>query len=195
MADWKVERGPKRCAVTDRPFEEGEAYYSALAEEDGMPVRQDYSLEAWPEVKKDAFIAFWRTRLPAAGEPPRRRLVDTEVIHTLFTHLEDDPVPEKITFRYLLALILVRKRVLRLDDIVREGGREYLAVRDRRAGTDLRVLNPEADAETLAAAQQELSAIFDMDFEAAENAEENGETGDEERAEAAAGTDSSPPGG
>jgi hypothetical protein len=168
MADWKVERGTRRCAVSERPFEPGETYYSALLEDEEGFRRQDFCAAAWQEQDPAAFFSFWKTRLPEEGEEerPQRRFIDTDVIYTFFTRLRDAASEEKQTFRYLLALILIRKRYLRLEEFTRGAdGREYLVVHDRRAEETLHILNPEATREALAAAQQELSCIFDMDFE------------------------------
>ncbi|MFH0911309.1 MAG: hypothetical protein V1918_07405, partial [Planctomycetota bacterium] len=160
MADWNVERGARRCAATGRAFEAGETYYSALVEEGDSFSRFDYSPEAWGREEKDRFFSFWRTRLPAEGEEPRRRFVDTEVIHRFFTRLEEAESPAKLAFRYLLALLLIRKRVLRLEAIERDDAGERLRVYDRRQERTLRVRNPEAAPSDLAAAQEELGAIF-----------------------------------
>ncbi|MBN1257725.1 MAG: hypothetical protein JXA52_08475 [Planctomycetes bacterium] len=164
MADWKVERGRKQCAATERPFEEGEVYFSVLIEQDDTFQRLDFSLEVWKEQEKNQFFSFWRTRMPSASEEPKRRFIDTEVIYNFFTRLADAESEMKLTFRYLLALILLRKRFLRLDEIIKQDGEEYLAVWDRRVSKYLRILNPHATCETLEEAQRELSCIFDMDF-------------------------------
>lgn len=165
MPDWHVQRATRRCAATERPLEPGETYYSALVEEGDSFKRLDFSLAAWPEQDTSGFFSFWRTRLPEETEAPRRRFVDTAVIHAFFTRLEEEESPAKQTFRYLLALILIRKRFLRLDGIERDAAGEYLAVHDRRRDRALQVRNPEPSAEALATAQQELGCIFDMDLD------------------------------
>ncbi|MFW5858319.1 MAG: hypothetical protein ACOCX4_10595 [Planctomycetota bacterium] len=169
MTEWKVGRGARCCAATGRAFAPGEEYFSALVEAADGFQRLDYAVEAWAGQETGRFFSFWKTRMPREEEEAdARRIVDTEVIYRFFRKLADTDTVEKQTFRYLLALILVRKRFLRLTDFVRRDGREYLLAWDRRAEEALEVLNPEATRETLAAAQRELGCIFDMDFEEGE---------------------------
>ncbi len=167
MVEWKVERGMPRCAGTEREFEPGERYYSALVEEGDSFRRLDFCAEAWPRQNAGEFFSFWKTRLPAETDEPKRRFIDTNVIYSFFTRLQEAEGVGKLTFRYLLALILIRKRYLRLDSIVKQDDGEHLAIWDRRAQESLQVVNPDASREQLATAQQDLSCIFDMDFDEA----------------------------
>ncbi len=162
MTDWNVRRPDRRCAATGREFEEGEVYYSALIERKQGFERVDFSAEAWADEPQERYFSFWRTRRPEAGEPPRRRMVDVEVVHQFFNRLAGDDRPERLTLRYLLALILMRKRVLRLDATEHEGEAEVLRAYDRRAERLVRVRNPHAGPDELAAAREELACIFDM---------------------------------
>jgi hypothetical protein len=197
MKDWKVGKGSRACAATGRAFEPGEVYYSALLEEGEGFRRLDYAADAWAEVNTGTLFSFWKTRMPTEdeGQSSRPRTVDTEVIHAVFRRLADAEGPEKQTFRYLLALMLVRKRRLRLDDIRRDGDVEVLEVWDRTASETATVVNPEASAEALDAAQRELAVIFDMDFDeddasGASNVEEPAEAG---QSAAEAEAESAPP--
>ncbi len=72
-------------------------------------VRRDYSAEAW-EGPPDASIGWWKSRMPAAGE---RKLVlaPKEVLIDLLVGMGEVPAKEKT--RYLLALLLMRRRLVR----------------------------------------------------------------------------------
>jgi hypothetical protein len=186
MTSWQVERGTKKCTACEKAFEEQENYFSALSEEKDTFRRDDYCPECWKEADREQFFSFWKTRIPAYTDEPKRRFVDTEVIYMFFSKLEDTESVEKLLFRYLLCLILVRKRFLRLDDFAKEDDKEFLVVWDRRQEKSLKVLNPDAGEEELATAQQELACIFDMPFDEDDNAQaesgspDDSDIGDEE---------------
>lgn len=188
MADWKVDRGKKMCSPCEHVFEENEKYFSALVDNEKYFARDDYCLGCWEKADKENFFSFWKTRMPDDNEEPKRCIVDTQVIYMFFTKLEDAESTEKLLFRYLLCLLLIRKRFLRLDDFLKEEDGEYILVWDRRAEKSLKVYNPEVTDELLLEAQKELSCIFDMPFD--DDAEEtpieedsNAESTDEEAEE------------
>lgn len=108
--DFSVRRPSRRCAATDRPFEPGEAFVSVLIDEAAEVVRRDFALTAWGEPPEGA-IAWWRSQTPSkgrgVGEAPR------EVMLRLLDEWADRP--DEASARYVLALLLVRRKVLRLE--------------------------------------------------------------------------------
>ncbi len=165
MANWQVDKGNKSCSACERVFDDGEEYYSALLERSETFVRDDYCPECWGKVAKDNFFSFWKTKVSDNEEEPKKIFIDTQVIYMFFTKLEEITTVEKQLFRYLLCLILIRKRFLRLDDFLKEDGCEYLLVWDRQQKKNLKIFNPQATEEHLQNAQKELSCIFDMSFD------------------------------
>ncbi len=166
IANWDVGRSQRVCAVTGKAFVEGDSFFSALKEQAESFVRLDYSNEVWPEQDKSAFFSFWRTTLHKPDDKKKNRLViDIEAFYTFFTNLEGDDKPSRILFRYLIALILVRKRVLRLDEIEKSPDGEALILYDSRTKEECRVMVSEAGEEELAQAQDEINQIFECDTE------------------------------
>lgn len=114
-SQYKVGKATGHCAATGSPLEPGEAIIATLCEvpESEQLERKDFSTEAWAKGDRpDHLFSHWRTVVP---EPTTRRkiLVDDDVIQDLFERLADDDRPQRIAFRYVLALILMRKRLLR----------------------------------------------------------------------------------
>src|SRR5262245_33195335 len=111
MIDYEIHRCTRRCAVTDRELKDGEDCYSVLVPEGAAVVRRDYSAEAWKEPPENA-IGWWKTTIvdPQAG---RLYWAPNDVMLNYFERLVDDPLAEDA--RYVLALLLVRRRVLRVE--------------------------------------------------------------------------------
>ena len=162
--DWQVAKPTRQCAASGRDLEEGEIYYSALKEEGEEFMRLDYSADAWPEMDKTPFFSFWRSRVPPENVK-KRLVIDVEAFYTFFCNLDDPAEPHRILFRYLVALILTRKRVLRLDEIEKGPDGEALLLYDRRAEKQVAVACPEADVEQLTDAQEQLNQIFECQFD------------------------------
>ena len=86
--------------------------------------------------------------------------IDTSVIREFFERLAGEEDPTKQNFRYILALLLLRKKVLKFATVDRDGERETLVLRGSTTGEEHRVLNPGLSEEQLAAVQVEVDRIL-----------------------------------
>lgn len=160
--DWSVGRPARRCAASGRPLVEGEACYSALREEDDKFVRLDYAEDVWPDVDRAGLFSYWKTHIPDAAEADRRRLVfDVEAFYQFYVNLDGATDPGKARFRGVLALMLARRRVLRLDGIDRRPDGHVLRVYDRRRECFDEVPEPSGTPAELEAAEAELRALLE----------------------------------
>jgi hypothetical protein len=118
LLDFEVQRSTRRCAATDRALEPGELSYSVLEVRGGDVVRKDFCSEAWTGPPESA-LGWWKTRIP---EPAAKKvkLAPNEVLLQLFDELADRP--EQSDLRYVLSLLLIRRRVLRIDDAQEQTG-------------------------------------------------------------------------
>ena len=121
--DYELRRCSRQCALTGRELREGETFYSVLTIEDGQLVRHDYSSEAWQGVPVEGVVAWWRSQIPTS-ESKRRHMAPNDVLLDVFQELENQP--DQTDVRYVLALLLIRRRVLRLEDSHRDGATETL---------------------------------------------------------------------
>jgi hypothetical protein len=111
LLDFEVQRPARRCAATDRPLEPGEECYSVLEVAGAEIVRKDYCRDAWRGPPEAAF-GWWKSRVP---EPIAKKikLAPNDVLLELFDQLADQPQQQDV--RYVLTLLLVRRRVFRLE--------------------------------------------------------------------------------
>ncbi len=111
LAEYKVNRCSRRCCVEERPLRDGEWYYSVVIQQGEDFVRRDYSSQAWTEPPEGA-IGWWKGRMPEAGA---RKLVlaPDAVLVDLLRQMGD--ADDQGPLRFLLALTLLRRRVLRLQ--------------------------------------------------------------------------------
>lgn len=110
-AEYKVNRCSRRCWVEERPLRDGEWYYSVVIQQDEDFVRRDYSAQAWTE-PPDGTIGWWKARMPEAGA---RKLVPAPDAVLVDLLRQMDESEQQGPLRYLLALTLLRRRVLRLQ--------------------------------------------------------------------------------
>lgn len=159
---WHIARSSRTCAHSGQAIEPGQPFYSALLEKDDSFERRDFSASAWPEIGKDEFFSYWKNKsaqTPSEKAPP----VDYERLLGFFDSLEGAEEPGKRLFRYVLALVLARRRRLRLDDMSRTPEGDRLVVYDRRSNRTLEIVAPEATREELEKTQERLNQLFEMD--------------------------------
>lgn len=117
---FRPESAPKlsrACAATGKVFAPGDKVYSVLLEneETGEIERYDYCASAWRSNArpKDA-LAWWSSRARENAETETKiKLAPNEALSALFVALANKP--EQNALRYVLALLLARRRVLRFD--------------------------------------------------------------------------------
>jgi hypothetical protein len=156
--DYDVQRCTRHCSVTGRELAEGEEIFSTLVVEGAQVRRHDYAAEAWTG-PPEGVVGWWKSRIPIkeAKKPP---LAPSEVLLNMFRELEGRETQADL--RYVLALLLVRRRLLRLEESeTDEQSVEWLVVYCPRDGlTDrVRVTNP--SDERTAEIEAQLTALLD----------------------------------
>ncbi len=168
--EYKIGASTRTCHRCGRRLEVGEEYFSAVTDAgpdagaDEVFQRHDFCLGCWSP-DPAAYFSFWKTRVPEP--PPARprgpRLVDPARLMELFEHLADADDPPARRFRYVLALVLMRKKRLRLVEGRRlRGGGEQLTLREVGTGRRHVVLCPTLSEEEIRSVTDRLGAVLDM---------------------------------
>lgn len=161
MTDYQLQPITKRCATTGRELKPGEKFYSVLSEEAGKFVRRDYCLEGWTGPPEGA-LGFWQGKF-ATGSVQKKLTIDDELIIECFNRLEGQLEPSRISFRYVLALLMMRRKRLQLLDAKQEGGQEVLTFRCPRTGVRHLVVNPNLSDEALEEVQEDVFQALGWD--------------------------------
>ena len=157
MMDFDVQRCTRHCHVTGRELNASETFYSVLIAQGAEVIRRDYSAEAW-QGPPEGVLGWWKSHLPS---PQSKRLhwAPNDVMLELLEELADQP--DKLDMRYVLALLLVRRRVARLEEMeTDEQGREVMVLYCARRETTYRVLSMTPSDERAAEIQQELAGLL-----------------------------------
>src|SRR5262245_54179258 len=158
MTDYEIQGPTRVCAATGRELKPGEHYHSVLTEEGGKLVRADYAAEAWPGAPPGA-VADWTGRVPA-DDKPRKPLVNDDVLLGCFERLKDAADADGLNFRYVAALLLMRRKRFRFEDVVRDGERDVLLVKDVKGGAVHQVADPRLTDDQIAAVQAEVFRVL-----------------------------------
>jgi hypothetical protein len=158
MTEYQIEANTRRCAVTGRELCPGDKFFSVLLDEGGKFQRRDYSVEAWQGPPEGAF-SFWAGRIPV-GEQDRRPRIDDDMLLDCFQRLEDDGDPSRVRFRYVVALLLMRRKRLKFEEAHMEAGQEVLLLRCTQTRNQHRVVNPRLTELEMTAVQEEVFRVL-----------------------------------
>lgn len=154
-----------RCAATNRVLPPGEVYMALLcdARDDDGWVRHDFSLDAWRDgARPDApIIAAWRATMPTGHAASRPKLDEAELLD-LFEQLAETTERSQIIFRYVLALVLCRRRVLRYEGTSATPHGPAIIVRPTKPADSppITVVDPALDEAALTEATEEIGSML-----------------------------------
>jgi hypothetical protein len=155
--DYEIQRCTRSCAVTGKELAPGEEFYSALVAEGAELNRYDYCVDAWQGPPEKA-VGWWKSQMP---DPAAKRLhwAPNDVMLHFFEQL--DSQPEKQDMRYVLALLLVRRRVMRLEEEEHDDeGREVLVLYCPRREATYRIPAVVPDQARIDEIQEELAKLL-----------------------------------
>lgn len=144
---YDIDKPTGQCALTGAVLEPGEDYIATLVElteaeiaerkaqleAEGKAIdamlalglkRLDVSWEAWQEAdqnqsRPERLFSHWKT-VVAEPNVKKKVFVDDALLMNLLRRMEQETRPERLAFRFVLALVLMRKKLLRFDDHARE---------------------------------------------------------------------------
>jgi hypothetical protein len=158
--EWNIQSRALSCAVSARPFEKGERIFSALYWREGQYVRVDLCAEAW-NARNDNIepLSAWQTDFvpPPPPEPETLKKDDAE---SLLRRLVAENAASTRNTRYILALMLERKKVLRQIERQRQEGLSVLVYEHLPSGEVWLIEDPGLKLRELSAVQDEVAHLL-----------------------------------
>jgi hypothetical protein len=158
--DWNIRLRAEACDATTKPFAEGETFYTALYREGEGFLRRDLCEEAWATLAADpqapAPFSSWRSKFEPPAPPPPEPLPRDDAEGMLRRLLESND-PAHTNTRYLLAVMLERKRILRPQP---SEDKAILVYERAGTGETFLIADPNLSLSDLAQVQEEVSALL-----------------------------------
>jgi hypothetical protein len=164
---YEIARATGVCAGSGRPIAVGDQFIAALVEsetEDRLE-RADYSVQAWEAGMRPARLyGYWRATMESP-DSKKKPFIDDAALMDLFEQLAGATEPGRVSFRYLLTLMLVRKRLLKYEGTKRDGDQSVMLVRlatraDEIPAPVVEVLDPGMNDAAIGEAIEQLTAVM-----------------------------------
>jgi len=162
MGEWEINKPLGQCHGTERKIEYSEEYFAALVETEEGLQRRDFCADYWESQKPDVFC-YWKTRMPEPGQK-KQLFVDDQMLMAFFERLEKETEPEKVNFRFVLALILMRKRILKYEETINKDDKEIWCLRIVGEKHAAEVVNPHLDEEQVEQLSSQIGEILQTEL-------------------------------
>lgn len=158
---YEVSKNSRRCFVSGRTLEPGDVFFSVLIETATGSERRDYAKENW-QGPPEGTIGFWKGRIPESSHSDKPKPITPEAMFELFESLEEKEEPSAHRLRYVLALLLIRRKALKLQGVERSQDGDALIVRSIGSSSKTYTV-PDADLseEQMELAEQELAGLLE----------------------------------
>jgi len=160
---YELGRPSGRCSISGQEIAVGEKFMAALRESPVGFERLDISINAWAQFDRKDVVGFWQTTMPQA-EAKKRIFVDDEVLCELFERLKETTEPAKLNFRFVLGLILMRKKLLVYDNTRHEEGKDIWTLHFKGREDKLDLIDPKLNEQAMTEVSQQLGQILNEEF-------------------------------
>jgi hypothetical protein len=173
---WNIKSRAHECARTGRPFEDKETFHTAIYFDppSGEFLRRDVSDSAWAEETAERTpIASWKSVYEKSADPskPRVEFANRENAESLLQRLIEEDLEHTENARYILALMLERKKVLVPKEVKEnDTGHKILIYENRKSGEVYLIRDPELRLDEIEGVQEEVAMLLGFGGPAAEAA-------------------------
>lgn len=190
IQDWKFRSRSHQCCFSGEPFADGDEFYTCIfvdPESDGY-IRRDYSARSWKLIRKNLDpppFSFWKSTYEAPQPEPKGEALEAHSAEATLRRLIDEGDPATENARYILALMLERKKTLRPVDEKDSDtdGRRLIFYEHKESGEVFIVIDPGLKLADIEAIQTDVISLLGSRMAEAsvmapgeETAPEDGET-------------------
>ena len=165
MNDWNIQSRAHACEACGKTFADQEAYHTLLSEEKADLRRLDICAACWEKQfsegarDRKGFISYWQGLYEAP--PPVVDPIHKDTAETLLRKLIEQNDPRYAPAGYILAVMLERKRVLKVkEQIVRDGKRVFI-YEQPKTGDVFTIADPDLRLDQLEAVQRDVAQLLE----------------------------------
>ena len=122
----------------------------------------DFCAEYWLSEKPQVYC-YWKSKV-ATEDEKKQLFVDDAMLMAFFERLATETEPEKINFRFVLTLVLMRKRRLKYDSTKTENGKEIWHLRVVGENEFVDVINPNLGEEQIEHLSSQIGQILQVEL-------------------------------
>jgi len=163
MNEWNIQTRAYACEACAQPFADQQPYHTLLFDEAPELRRSDICESCWKNAEgardRKGFISHWQGVYEAP--PPQVDAIHKDTAETLLRKLIEQNDPRHIPAGYILAVMLERKRILKIkEQIVRDGKRTFI-YEQPKTGDVFTIADPALRLDQLEEVQRDVAALLE----------------------------------
>jgi hypothetical protein len=165
MIEWHIQSRAHACRVSGRQFHDGETYHTLLLDTKAGFERMDLCVDSFKEaaaelLAKANLVSHWKGvyEAPPPVPPDAIRKDDAE---SLLRKLLERHEERHTAAAFILAVMLERKRILRVKGQSRDNGRRIFIYEHPKSGDLFTVVDPDLQLNQLAAVQCDVANLLE----------------------------------
>ena len=158
--DWTIQHRAERCAVSEEPFQDGDFFYTLLFDERGEFRREDLSEAAFKARNENIQpYSFWRSKFELPVAVPET--LGKQTAEDLLRRYMAESSPELSNARYILAVMLERKKLLKEIEVKRgENGSLARIYEHTKTGEAFIIPDPQLRRDQVAEVQTQVAGLL-----------------------------------
>jgi hypothetical protein len=166
MNDWNIQSRASACAACGQPFADKQPLHTLLFDEPPELRRSDVCETCWQNQFSDGarerkgFVSHWQTVFEAPA--PVAEPIQKETAETLLRKLIEQNDPRYAPAGYILAVMLERKRILKVKEQVIRDGRRVFVYEQPKTGDMFTIADPDLRLDQLEAVQRDVAQLLEQ---------------------------------
>lgn len=168
MTEWNIQSRAHACEACSRGFHDQENYHTLLFDERAAFRRLDVCDACWhkqfSEGARDrkGFVSYWHGTFEAP--PPPTDPIQKETAESLLRKIIELNDPQYAAAAYILAVMLERKRLLKVKEQLFREGRRLFLYEQPRTGDLFTIADPNLQLDQLETVQHQVAGLLEHGF-------------------------------
>ena len=165
ITEWNIQSRGHGCEACGRTFADKEIYHTLLFDEKADFRRSDVCAGCWQQQygegarDRKGFISCWQGVYNAPTPPSDP--IQKETAETLLRKLIEQNDPQHIPAGYILAVMLERKRILKVKEQIVRDGRRVFIYEHPKTGDVFTITDPNLRLDQLEQVQRDVAALLE----------------------------------
>jgi len=165
MTEWNIQGRAHTCEACGKNFQDKEVYHTLLFDEKTGFRRSDICENCWQQQysqgarERKGFISYWHGVFEAP--PPPSDPIQKQTAESLLRKLIELNDPKYIPAGYILAVMLERKRLLKVKEQIVRDGRRIFIYEQPGSGDVFTIVDPNLQLNQLEAVQKDVANLLE----------------------------------
>src|SRR5580698_1445530 len=165
MNEWNIQSRATACEACHQPFADKQPLHTLLSDERAEMRRMDVCQNCWQnqfsEGARDrkGFVSHWQTIFNAPA--PVVEAIQKATAETLLRKLIEQNEPRHAPAGYILAVMLERKRILKVKEQIVRDGRRVFIYEQPATGDIFTIADPDLRLDQLEEVQRDVAALLE----------------------------------